>query len=157
MRSMSSYLLLIFMVMFWIFRVIVAFTHAMGIEFAFVPMDMNIEIVLLFVALLCILLVGKRKLLGAIIYVIAYGMYFGVDLYNAIIALSTNTSGISQYASTLSSLIGVAIPLGVLFSLLLDKNRTAHPVDKKTDWFYKNEQFDRQMDERADQNEYKNY
>ena len=39
--------------------------------------------------------------------------------------------------------------------VLLDKNRKAHPVDKKTDWFYKNEKFDRQFDERADRNEYK--
>ena len=30
-----------------------------------------------------------------------------------------------------------------------------NPKDKKTDWFYKNEQFDRKFDERADRNEYK--
>ena len=28
-------------------------------------------------------------------------------------------------------------------------------VDKKTDWFYKNEQFDRKMDDRADKNNYR--
>ena len=26
---------------------------------------------------------------------------------------------------------------------------------RKTDWFYKNEQFDRQFDDRADRNQYK--
>jgi len=43
----------------------------------------------------------------------------------------------------------------VLFDLLFDKNRKEHPVDKKTDWFYKNENFDRKLDERADKNHYK--
>ena len=29
------------------------------------------------------------------------------------------------------------------FDLLLDKNRKANPKNKKTDWFFKNEKFDR--------------
>ena len=40
-------------------------------------------------------------------------------------------------------------------NVLLDKNRKAHPVDKKTVWFYKNEQYDRKFDERADRNQYR--
>ena len=43
----------------------------------------------------------------------------------------------------------------VLLDLLMDKNRKNHPKDKKTDWFYDNEQFDRKMDERADKNNYR--
>ena len=46
MRSLASYLLLIFMIMFWAFRLIVAFTTSMGIDIGFTPIDMNIEIVL---------------------------------------------------------------------------------------------------------------
>ena len=42
-----------------------------------------------------------------------------------------------------------------IFDLLLDKNRKAHPKDKKTDWFYKNEQYDRKLDDRADKNNYR--
>ena len=53
------------------------------------------------------------------------------------------------------SLLGVALPIAVLLDLLLDKNRKAHPKDKKTDWFYANEKFDRQLDERADKNNYR--
>ena len=60
MRSMASYLLLIFMVMFWIFRIVVAFTTSIGVDIGFVPMNMNMEIILLFVAMVCIGLVGKR-------------------------------------------------------------------------------------------------
>ena len=39
--------------------------------------------------------------------------------------------------------------------MLLDKNRVNNPKDKKTDWFYKGEQYDRQLDERADKNNYR--
>lgn len=157
MRSLSSYLLLMFMVMFWIFRIVVAFTATMGIDIGFIPLDMNIEIILLFVTVLCIGLVGKRKLIGAIIYVIAYGLYFGVDLYNIVMGILNGNATLTSYSNALTSFIGMAIPIAVLFNLLIDKNRTAHPVDKKTDWFYKNEQFDRNIDERADQNQYRNY
>ncbi len=49
------------------------------------------------------------------------------------------------------------LPIAVVFNMLIDKNRTNHPIDKKTDWFYKNEQYDRKLDKRLDQNEYRNY
>lgn len=157
MRSLSSYLLLMFMVMFWVFRIVVSFTTSMGLDMGFTPINMNIEVVLLFIALLCILLVGKRNLLGAVIYVIAYGAYFGVDLYNIVLEIINQTGSIVNYSRAMISFIGVVIPIAVLFSMLFDKNRTAHPVDKKTDWFYKNEEFDRKLDERSDQNQYRNY
>jgi len=158
MKSVSSYLLLFFMIMFWIFRIVVAFTTSMGMEIGFTPLDMNMEIILLFVTLLCVLLITKRKLLGAIIYVISYGMYFGVDVYNNIMKiLDGAVLTLQEGSNLLMSFIGIVIPIAVLFDLLIDKNRKAHPVDKKTDWFYTNEQYDRKIDERADQNQYKNY
>lgn len=158
MRSLASYLLLIFMVMFWIFRLIVAFTTSMGIDIGFTPIDMNIEIILLFITILSAILVAKRKLLGAIIYLISYGAYFGVDLYTAVMnILNGATITLAQYTRVMVSFIGMIIPIAVFFNMLIDKNRTAHPVDKKTDWFYKSEQFDRNIDSRADQNEYRNY
>ena len=53
------------------------------------------------------------------------------------------------------SLIAIALPSIALFDILLDRNRMKNPVDKKTDWFYKNEQYDRKLDERADKNNYR--
>lgn len=156
MKSVGSYLLVFFMVMFWLFRIIVAFTATMGLNFAFEPLNQNIEIILLFVTMLCLILIVKRKLIGAIIYLIGYGMYFGVDIYNIVTKIMNGASiEITQYASILISFIGIILPICILFELLLDKNRKAHPVDKKTDWFYANEQFDRKMDERADKNNYR--
>ena len=156
MKSVGSYLLVFFMAMFWVFRIIVAFAATMGLNFAFQPLNQTMEIILLFVTLLCIILVVKRKLLGGIIYLIGYGMYFGVDIYNTVKSLMNGaTLEITQYAVILMSFIGIVLPICVVFELLLDKNRKAHPVDKKTDWFYKNEQFDRKLDERADKNNYR--
>lgn len=158
MRSLASYLLLIFMVMFWVFRLVVAFTTSMGIDIGFTPIDMNIEITLLFVTVLSWVLVAKRKLIGAIIYLISYGAYFGVDLYTTIVNIINGaTITLTQYTRAMVSFIGMVIPISVFFNMLIDKNRTAHPVDKKTDWFYKNKDFDRNIDSRADQNEYRNY
>ncbi len=158
MRSLASYLLLIFMVMFWVFRLVVAFTTSMGIDIGFTPIDMNIEIILLFVTILSALLVAKRKLLGAIIYLISYGAYFGVDLYSTVMNIvNGEIITLTQYTRAMVSFIGMIIPISVFLNMLIDKNRSAHPVDKKTDWFYKNEQFDRNIDSRADQNQYRNY
>ena len=72
MRSLTSYLLLSFMVMFWVFRLVVAFTTSIGVEIGFTAMNMNMEIIVLFVTLLAIAFVAKRNLFGTIIYLIAY-------------------------------------------------------------------------------------
>lgn len=157
MRSMVSYLLLIFMVMFWVFRLVLTFTTSIGKSIGFTPMNIDVEIVLLFITLVSIALVGKRKLIGAIIYLVSYGFYFGVDLYNIVIRILDGANTIIDYSNAMASFIGVVLPVSVFFNMLIDKNRTNHPVDKKTDWFYKNEEFDRKLDERADKNQYRNY
>ena len=157
MKNLSTWLLVMFMVMFWIFRVVVAFTTQYKIDFGGITaMNMNIEVILLFVVLACLILIIKRSLIGALIYLLAYGMYFGVDLYNNILTIiSSEVLNPSVALNAFISLIGMIIPIAVLFDVLLDKNRKAHPVDKKTDWFYKNEQYDRKLDERADKNNYR--
>ena len=155
MISMLGYLTIMFMGIFWIFRLIVAFTFSMGIDFGIVPLNMNMEIVLLFVTLICMLLVGKRKVTGAIIYLAIYGFYFGTNLYNGIISLTNGMTGMMNYASLFISFVGIVLPLFVLFEMLFDKNRREHPVDKKTDWYYKNKDYDRKYDERADRNNYR--
>ena len=81
--------------------------------------------------------------------------YYGIYLYQNIMAMLEGTSTINDYMTLFVALIGIAIPLAAFFDVLLDKNRKAHPTDKKTDWFYKNEQYDRKMDDRADRNQYR--
>lgn len=156
MKNLSSWLITIFVMMYWLFRVAVAITGSIGIDFVVSPINNNIEIALLFIVLICIPFIFKRKLLGAIVYLGAYGWYFGRGLIENFMKIINNeTLSMQTYTDMFFSLIGVALPILVLFDILLDKNRMKNPVDKKTDWFYKNEQYDRKLDERADKNNYR--
>ena len=70
--------------------------------------------------------------------------------------LSTNGSlSMAENMGLMISMLGIILPLAVLIDLLLDKNRKLNPKDKKTDWFYQNEEFDRKLDDRADKNNYR--
>ena len=157
MKNFSTWLLVCFMVMFWVFRIMIALMAQLHQDFFIEPFDLTIEIILLFVVLLCLILIVKRKMLGTLIYLVAYGMYFGTDVVTKITALLEDASqfGINEYTALIVSLIGIILPIAVLLDLLADKNRKAHPKDKKTDWFYKNEQYDRKLDDRADKNNYR--
>lgn len=156
MKKFSTMLLVMFMVMFWIYRMIVALTAELGIDFlGIVPADMTTEVVLLFVVLLCLIFIVKRNLVGALIYLLTYGLYFGKSLVDNMMLLMSNTVTPEIALNAFVSLIGIAIPVAVLIDLLVDKNRKANPVDNKTDWFYQNEEYDREVDERADKNNYR--
>ena len=155
MKNFSTWMLVMFMVMFWVFRVIVAVMPEFGTTLGGIaPLNQNLEIILSFVVLVCILLIVRRKLIGALIYLLAYGMYFGVDVINNIQTV-LNGASMETALNVFISIIGIILPIAVLADLLLDKGRKANPKDKKTDWFYNNEQFDRKLDERSDKNNYR--
>ena len=59
------------------------------------------------------------------------------------------------YMNMFVALIAIVLPISSIFDILLDKSRTKNPINKETDWFYKNEQYDRKLDERADKNNYR--
>ena len=155
MRSFANYMIVIFMVMFWAFRIVVAVMAGMNNEFIVTPLDNTIEIVLLFITLICIALVIKRKLFGGVLYIASYFEYFGVDLYEKAIKPLLNGDGltVSGGFSTFISLLAVILAIVVLMDLLAD--RTKRPADKKTEWFYASKETDRQLDERADKNNYR--
>lgn len=158
MKNFSTWMLVIFMIMFWIFRIIVTLTSELNIDIGFVPLNSQMEIILLFVTLLSIILVVKRKIVGGLIYILSYGMYFGIDLSNNVMKLLEQSEipvGMTIYTSTFVSLLAMILAVAVLLDLLVDKSRKVNPIDKKTDWFYKNEQYDRKLDERADKNNYR--
>ena len=159
MKNFSTIILVMFVAMFWFFRMIVAFMHEIGQDLGgIVPYNQQMEIILLFVVLLCMILIVKRKMIGALIYLVAYGIYFGTGLVSSFGAMANPGEGlidVTIYLNGFISLVGIVLPIAVLLDLLLDKNRKAHPKDKKTDWFYKNEAYDRKLDERADKNNYR--
>lgn len=155
MKNLSSWLIAIFAFMFWAFRVIITALYAMGTEIILPPMDMTMEIVLLFLTFVCICFITRRKLLPSLIYLIAHVLYYGVYIYQNIEAIINQSGSLDLYMELFVCLIAVIIPLVAFFDVLLDKSRKANPVDKQTDWFYKNKEFDRKMDDRADKNQYR--
>ena len=122
-----------------------------GIE----PLNYAMEVILLFVVLVCVLLIIRRNIIGAFIYLGAYGLYFGADCISTISKIMNQGVSGGMALSAFMSVIGIILPISVLIDMLADKARMANPKDKKTDWFYKDEKFDRQLDERADHNNYR--
>lgn len=158
MKNFSTWILVMFMIMFWVSRIFVALASQLHWDFGgIVPLNENMEVILLFVVLVCIILVIKRKIIGGLLYLLAYGMYFGMDIVNNVqnIINAMENIDINLYINLFMSIIGTVLPIAVMLDLVFDKGRKNHPKDKKTDWFYANEKFDRQLDERADKNNYR--
>ena len=154
MQKFSTWMVLSLDIVFWIVRIIASYTSAMAIDFMITPINLNTEIMLLFVALLCFVLIAKRKLLGVILYLVSYLGYFGVDLWNNLILTNGQISA-ANYMNVFFSFIGIALPIFTMLDWLLDKNKQLHPTDKKTDWYYTNQKYDIKKDEREDKNNYR--
>lgn len=156
MKNLSSWLITFFIIIFWAFRVVVAIIGTMGTNSMIAPIDNTIEVILLFVVLLLVPFIFKRKVIAAIIYLLAYGWYFGRGLMtNVLTIINGEILSANTYMDMFIALIAIVLPIAAIFDILLDKARTKNPVNKETDWFYKNEQYDRKLDERADKNNYR--
>lgn len=155
MRTMSHYLIIMLSVMLFIFRLVVVFTTVLEIEFAVQSINVNYEMIFLVIMLISIILMTKSKLSGAIIFLISSIAYYGPTLLNQLIYLSNNTISIEVAMQIVISLICVIIPIFAFFIIAFAKQQERKPVDKKTDFFYKNEAYDRKYDERADKNNYR--
>ena len=84
----------------------------------------------------------------------SYLAYFGTDLINQVIPIFTSGQAeISSPMGAFTSFLGIILAFAVLLDLAVDKGRK--PKDKKTDWFYTNKEYDRQLDDRADKNNYR--
>lgn len=155
MTSLFSYLITMFAGIFWLIRVVIAITYTMDADIGIEPLDFNIEIILLFFTLVCMIFIVKRNIIGALMYFVSYGLYFGTDLYNGIINIMDGQTGLVDYATLFLSFIGVVIPFLTVMDIFLNKERKGSVKDEKTDWFYTNKEYDRKLDERADENQYK--
>lgn len=153
MRTFANWMIAMFMILYWGFRVVVAYMAANYSEFFVQPINLTVEIILLFVTVICIVLVFKRQIIGAIIYFLSYLAYFGLDLFNAILPVFSGGTLDADYMTAFTSFLGIILAFAVLVDLSIDKGRK--PKDKKTDWFYTNKEYDRQFDDRADRNNYK--
>ena len=70
MKKFSTYLVVMFMIVFWVIRIIVTLMSELGKDFmGMVPMNETFEIAILFATLLCLVLIAKRKLTGCLLYI----------------------------------------------------------------------------------------
>lgn len=155
MISMISYLLTFLTILFWLFRLMVAYCFSMEIDIGFVPLNMTIELIMLAVSVPCIVLMIKRNLLATFIYAMMYWMYFGSDLIMTVSSMMEGNVAIATTSTAVAAIVGVGIPVFNLLDVYINKNRVGKSGDKQTDWFYKNKDYDRQFDERADRNNYR--
>ena len=81
MRTVANYLIIMLNVLLFIFRLIVVFTTTMGIEFMIQSINVNYEVALLFVMIICIILMSKNKLSGALILSITSIAYISPICY----------------------------------------------------------------------------
>lgn len=155
--SIFSYMLTIWGIMFWIFRAVITILFTSGVSFPIVPLNANIEIALIFASIPCIIFVLRRNIIGAACYMAIYVSYFGTALFNsANNIIDGNNLNVSNSIEFVLAIIGVVIPILTFIDILLNKNRKAIVGGKsETDWYYKNDKYDREFDERADRNQYK--
>ncbi len=152
--SMFSVLMGLFAIIFWILRVAVAFTASMNIEFFLTPLNLPVEIILTFVTLISIILIFRKSIIGALIYLLSYWGYFGVYIYS--IFQKAEEIVMLDYLNVFVSIIGIILPFIIFMDVgFSQSSKKTSSKTKKTDWYYQNEKFDRQYDERADKNQYK--
>lgn len=154
-RTMSHYLIIMFMVMLLIFRFVVLFTTVLGINFPVITENESIEIAIIFITLVCIILFTKTKLIGGILYLVTSFIYYGIEFYKLIPSITNGSISQDAGIQAIVLMIELVIPIFAFFILLYDKKQEIRPTDKKTDFFYKGDQYDRKYDDRADKNNYR--
>ena len=158
MKNVFSWLITALAVMFWIFRVIITIMATVKVEFIIVPIDINVEIALLFLTIPCLIAILKRNIIGGIIYFGLYGWYFGTELAEIMQKALVNNIEVlpmSVIIGAITCIVALLIALLNLIDIVFSKYRKSENTNKKVDWFYKNEEYDRKLDERADKNNYR--
>lgn len=149
--ELISYMVNMFAIMFWLFRVYVALMISGGTEIPFTTPGIEIEIAVIFITLISIFMIFRRNLIFASIYLGTYFAFFtyGIALMNG--NITTNT----QLLNAMLMILGILIALLNFLDVMFNKNRKGSTKDNKTDWFYATDKYEREFDERADRNQYK--
>ena len=154
MKTMANYLIIMFSVMLFIFRLAVLFTTSMEIEFVVRATNVNFEVAYIFRMFISIIALSRNKLWGGILYLLSSLVYLGPTFWNEFQAMSNGTS-VETATEMLVTLICMVIPIFAFFIIALAKRQEKSPVDKKTDFFYKTDAYDRKYDEIADRSNYR--
>ena len=93
-------------------------------------------------------------MIGGIIYIVMYVAYFGTDLLETVVpAIKDYSINSDVIINSASSIFGMILAIVVVMDLAVEKSKV--PDQKKTDWFYEDKKYDRDLDDRADKNNYK--
>ena len=149
--ELISYMVNMFAIMFWLFRVYVALMVSSGSEIQFTTPGLELEITVIFITLISIFMIFKRNLIFASIYL---GTYFAFFTYG-IALMNGNISTNKQLLNAMVMIAGIIIALLNFLDVMFNKNRKGSTKDNKTDWFYATDKYEREYDERADRNQYK--
>lgn len=149
--ELLSYMVNMFAIMFWLFRVYVALMVSSGAEIQFTTPGLELEITVIFITLISIFMIFKRNLIFASIYL---GTYFAFFTYG-IALMNGNISTNKQLLNAMVMIAGIIIALLNFLDVMFNKNRKGSTKDNKTDWFYATDKYEREYDERADRNQYK--
>ena len=158
MKNVASWLLLFFMGMFWMFRIAVTLSSQFGGDFGgFIVFNNTLEISLLFFTLVCFILIIKRVIWGAILYLAANCLYFGGYIVQNLLPALGREGGIDMIVlqNSVVGALGILLALCIVIDIAVQKINTKHFSDNKTDWYFNNDKYDRKMDERADKNQYR--
>lgn len=150
---MFGYIITMLAACFWVFRVIVSLMYTAEVSFITVPMNFTVEIILLFITFACIVLIAKRKMIGAVIYLISHCSYYGIYAYKSLAAILSGQE--VDMIALFISLIAILIPVLAIMSIGLNTGKKSSLKNRKTDWFYGTTDYERNFDERADKNQYK--
>lgn len=146
--ELLSYLINFLAVIFWGFRAYALLKHSQGAEFPIKPLNPTIEIIMLFITLLMLYMIFKRKLAAGIIY---FGMYFAY--FGTAILKFFETGGSKENAFI--NFLGIVISLLTFLDLLFNNARVGKKGDKKTEWFYGDDKYELDDDPRRDKNRYR--
>ena len=160
--AFSTILILIFMIIFWLFRAIVAVCTQYSIDiigiFAY---NLTLEISISFIIIICIVLVAKRKIIGALAYTLIYGMYFGEHFFNEFIKLiNGETLSIEMTSNLVCDLCAILLALFCLMDSIVLRVRNKDSKHKTTEWYFEKNEYDKELekrDKRDDKNQYKFY
>ena len=149
--ELISYMVNMFAIMFWLFRVYVALMISGGSEIPFTTPGIEMEIAVIFITLISIFMIFRRNLIFASIYL---GTYFAFFTYG-IALMNGNISTNKQLLNAMVMIAVIIIALLNILDVMFNKNRKGSTKDNKTDWFYATDKYEREYDERADRNQYK--
>lgn len=154
MKKVMNKFVVSLMIVFLIFRIVVAVKAKEGEYFIVQPIDPTVEIALIFISFICILLVMRRLKVGSVIYALTYFAYFGVDIYNQIMNV-INDGSFSLNVGTNFTVSVLGIIMGILAIMNIASYNVKVTKDKQTEWFYDNKDLDRKVDEKSDHNNYR--